>query len=450
MTKEYFLERAKTIYGDLYDYSMVKDISKNTDKVDIICKIHGKFTISVFNFLSGRGCTYCGLERRRIKQTMSTEKFIEEAKKVHGNKYDYNKVDMYNRDENGKVCIICPIHGEFWQTPYSHIRQKEGCLKCGIEQSGDKQRMPIEVFIKRAKEKHGDRYDYSKVEYINYNTKVCIYDKIKKKELWQTPYSHLKCEYNKCYDSEDFKNKLIERFGEIYDFSVMNFVDMSTKVTLLIDGREVTATPSKFISSKKPIKQDRVKTTKQFVEKARKIHGNRYNYSKVNYINRNSEVCIICPEHGEFWQKPYIHLDGCGCKSCKISTLEYEIKTFLEKNNINFIYQYYPSFLSSGFSHQSLDFYLPEYNIAIECQGRQHFEYIKYFKNTIEESVKRDSSKFEKCNYNDVNVFYFIDYHISLNKIIDNEKYNLMYNKQNTFKNKNKLLSAILKIKKEL
>lgn len=53
-----------------------------------------------------------------------------------------------------------------------------------------------------------------------------------------------------------------------------------------------------------------------FIKRAREVHGNKYDYSKVEYINAKTKVCIICPEHGEFWQKPSDHLNGCGCKKC--------------------------------------------------------------------------------------------------------------------------------------
>ena len=58
------------------------------------------------------------------------------------------------------------------------------------------------------------------------------------------------------------------------------------------------------------------KTTEQFVAEAKAIHGDKYDYSKVEYINTNSNVCIICPEHGIFWQTPNNHLCGSGCPSC--------------------------------------------------------------------------------------------------------------------------------------
>ena len=188
------------------------------------------------------------------------EEFIKKAKKVHGDKYDYSKVDYINSQT--KVCIICPEHGEFWQIPASHIRGYK-CPECGNYNRGSKKRISKEEFIKKAKEVHGDKYDYSKVEYINANTKVCIICP-EHGEFWQEPVVHIKQKSGcpKCV------------------------------------GRNTT--------------------TEEFIKKAMEVHGERYDYSKVVYTKAHNKVCIICPEHGEFWQTPAKHLLGQGCSKCGI------------------------------------------------------------------------------------------------------------------------------------
>ena len=89
------------------------------------------------------------------------EIFIEKAKKVHGDKYDYSKVEYVNAYT--KVCIICPIHGEFWQTPSGHLHNG-GCKLCGTLARSKKRVLNNEIFIEKSKQIHGGKYDYSKVE----------------------------------------------------------------------------------------------------------------------------------------------------------------------------------------------------------------------------------------------------------------------------------------------
>lgn len=114
-------------------------------------------------------------------------------------------------------------------------------------------------------------------------------------------------------------------------------------------------------------------TTEEFLKKAKEIHGNKYDYSKVEYTGNKFKVCIICPEHGEFWQKPNDHLSGRGCPKCKSSHLERETRILLEKNQIKYEEQKTFEWLKLK-KQQYLDFYLPQYSIAIECQGEQHFQ----------------------------------------------------------------------------
>ena len=150
-----------------------------------------------------------------------------------------------------------------------------------------------------------------------------------------------------------------------------------------------------------------------FIEKAQQVHGDKYDYSKVDYVNNRTKVCIICPEHGEFWQIPNSHLNGRGCKACKDSHLERDMRKFLISNDIKFIYQYHnKEFLGK----QSFDFYLPEYNIAIECQGEQHFISNFYKSKGVEYSEKHlkyiqelDERKKEICIDKNIKLVYFLD-----------------------------------------
>ena len=210
-----------------------------------------------------------------------------------------------------------------------------------------------EIFIEKARKIHNDKYDYSKVEYINAKTKVCIKCPIHG-EFWQTPTDHLSgkgCKY--CANNVKY-------------------------------------------------------TSENFVEKSKKIHGNKYDYSNVNYVNNSTKVCIICPEHGEFWQTPDNHLRGHSCPKCNTSKLENEIRSILSENNIKFEEQ--KKFEWMGLL--SLDFYITEYNIAIECQGIQHFEPNDHFGgNDVFNDIKeRDMRKKELCRENGVTILYYANY----------------------------------------
>ena len=358
-TTEEFIERARKVHGDKYDYSKVEYINSRT-KVCIICPEHGEFWQEANSHLKGCGCLKCSKEKKNYYNDM--ESFIKDSYKLHGNKYDYSKVNF--KKKNDKIKIICPIHGEFITTPHIHLLGCE-CPKC----AGTK-KLTTEEFIERARKVHGDKYDYSKVEYVNSKTKVCIICPVHG-EFWMTPNMHL-------YGQECPK----------CSYSIMGM--------------------------------NRRLTTEEFIERARKIHGDKYDYSKVDYKGLYKSVCIIChkkdkhgKEHGEFWQAPANHLNGNKCPKCKESKLERKVRLSLDENNIMYIYQASKRDLN-WLGLQSLDFYLPDYNVAIECQGEQHFKPVdfggkgkEWAETSYEENVRRDEYKQKLCIENGITLLYY-------------------------------------------
>ena len=262
-------------------------------------------------------------KRSNVRKT--TEQFIEEARQIHGDKYNYSKVEYINAKT--KVCIICPIHGEFWQRPNEHLKGC-GCPKCGIE----KKSYTTEEFIEKARKVHGGKYDYSKVEYTDSKTKVCIICP-EHGEFWQTPQSFLeghgcqRCTARYHFTQEEFINEAKKIYGDKYDLSKTKFINSRTKITFEcpIHGKQ-TVLPHNFLKgkgcpkcAKKRGASKIIMGLSKFINLATEIHNNKYYYSKVEYVNSATKVCIICPEHGEFWQSPNSHLQGHGCPFCVVA-----------------------------------------------------------------------------------------------------------------------------------
>lgn len=185
LTVQRFIERAKAKHGDRYDYSQVK-FEGVENKVTIVCPNHGPFNQWVMAHLKGFNCPKCGRESVAGKLGHSLDRFIQDAKNAHGDKYDYSEVEYKNA--LSKVKIICPAHGAFMQTPASHIRGIS-CSKCSDIVAADKRRLSTEEFIARAREIHGDKYDYSQVAYIAATDKVKIICP-EHGAFWQAPAAH--------------------------------------------------------------------------------------------------------------------------------------------------------------------------------------------------------------------------------------------------------------------
>lgn len=218
---------------------------------------------------------------------MNTKEFIEKANAKHDKKYDYSKVNYVGTFQ--KVCIICPEHGEFWIKPDNHFHG-QGCPVC------------------------------------------------------------------------------------------------------------------RYIKSSSALR----KKTDKVIDDFRSVHGNKYDYSKVEYVNNKTKVCIICPEHGEFWQKPDNHMNGKGCPFCSKSKLEASTKQYLIEHGILFEEQKEFEWLKYKKS-MKLDFYLPEYNVAIECQGIQHFKPFAFFggDDGLMYNNEKDKTKLEQCLKNGVQLLYY-------------------------------------------
>ena len=203
-------------------------------------------------------------------------------------------------------------------------------------------RLTTEEFIAKAKAVHGDRYDYSKVEYVNSQTKVCIICK-EHGEFLQVPYTHLnghgcsKCAYKRVrhrhiYSQEEIIDKIRSLYGNRYSFEKVEYKAMKNPIILVchekdangVEHGEFMMRPDNIFSGKQGCpkcyddRRSRLqrKPAEKFIEEAKKIHGELYEYHKVEYINTKTDVCIVCKIHGDFWQTPTAHLVGHGCPYC--------------------------------------------------------------------------------------------------------------------------------------
>lgn len=320
LRKQKFIEKSSNRHNNKYDYSKVEYIDGNTP-VCIICPEHGEFWQAPISHTRGRGCPKCGNFNRGRFKRKTTEEFIEEAKKIHGDKYGYSKTKYLNADE--KVIITCPKHGDFEIRPLSHLMGR-GCPKC------DNRNLSQEDVIEQFKEIHGDTYDYSMVKYTKKFDKVKIICK-EHGIFEQTPVKHL-----------------------------------------LGQGCPKCAAINRS--------KERALTTEEYIEKCKKVWGDTYDYSKVKYVNAYTPVNIVCKKHGDFFQRAYDHTHGHGCPRCANieSDAEKEIYEFIcslvgEENVVRNN--------RSVLDGLEIDIYIPSKNIGFEYNGLVwHSE--KYGKNS--------------------------------------------------------------------
>ena len=359
-----FKESSILIHSNKYDYSLVEYVSTKK-KVKIVCPEHGVFEQTPEKHISRKqGCPKCS-----VNYKISPEEFIEKSKKIHGDKYDYSLCEYKNANSN--VTIICSEHGEFKQYAKLHM-SGSNCPKCfGRDKDNDD-------VINALKQVHGDKYDYSMVEYVSEKTPI----KIKCQEhgiFEQTFNTHKKghgCPKCSGYfmDATLFIEKAKKTHSDKYDYSLVNYKNSKNKIKIIcpIHG-EFEQAPNNHLGGNGcpkckglSITEKKTKTTEEFIIEANLIHNNRYDYSLSNYLNCKDYVNIICSEHGEFSQLADSHLRGCGCPKCGLNydKSEGEVKEFIKSIGVLYVEN-----TKKIISPLELDIYIPSHNLAIEFDG---------------------------------------------------------------------------------
>ncbi len=200
--------------------------------------------------------------------------------------------------------------------------------------------------------------------------------------------------------TEQFINEAKKVHNDKYDYSEVNYKTNKDKVEIIcsIHGSFWQKPNDHLMGRGCPVCKNR-KTTEQFIKEAREKHNNRYEYYKSIYTTSEEAVEIICPIHGSFFQAPHIHLRGSGCPVCNFSRGELQIAKELRKKKIKFVLQ--KRFKDcKNINTLPFDFYLPEQNTCIEYDGEQHFRAIEYFggEEGLERRKKNDKIKNDFCS----------------------------------------------------
>lgn len=388
MNLKSFVKRARAKWGDKYDYSMV-DYKNCKTKVRIMHRetgvIYEQTPVSHLNSAP---------EVRSVP--LGTNHFIETSTKIHNSKYDYS-LTVYESLRK-KVIIICPKHGEFKQVPASHLLGM-GCRRCGFDKQGKKRKSKYdqESFINAAIEKWGEKYDYSRVKYVNALTKVeIVHDGI---VYCQTPSGHLKHPPERFMDQEIFLIKAKRKWGNKYDYSLVNFVSSHKRVKIIHDGTIYEQLPHNHLNCA-PERRN-IRNLEEFIKDANLVHNNKYTYENAVYVSETQKVVVTCPLHGDFSQKAVIHLRGSGCKKCSDSWGEKKVAKVLDEMGLKYRREHIFEDCKNV-SYLRYDFYIPSLRTCIEFDGIQHTEPLEFFGGikAFEKLKKNDALKQLYCEEN--------------------------------------------------
>jgi hypothetical protein len=352
-----FIERAKEKHGDKFNYSKV-DYENTQTKIIITCNTCGDtFEQTPHNHLQGKGCRKCSYKLRGNKNRKTKEQFILESQKIHTDEsnnpiYDYSQVNYISARK--KVNIICKIHGMFEQCPSDHLSSK-GCCKCAIVNNSKKQTFTLEQFIERAKEKHGNKFNYSKVIYINSQTRVIIICNTCGCEFTQVPNSHLQgygCD--KCAHKINHENQKLSE--------------------------------------------------DELIKRAKEVHGDYYDYPNMNYKNSQLPINIKCNRCNNTFQQLYMnHINQKqGCPHCSSRKTEKILHEYLKSIFPSIIRQFKQEWCKDKHC-LPYDDCIPELKTIIELDGIQHFKQVMNWKSPEENQIT-DRYKMKCANENDYSV----------------------------------------------
>lgn len=377
MTLEQFLDKAKKKFPDL-DYSKVMNYVSNRQKIIVICKKHGECLTTPNTLLHPKTnhiCGKCYREKNKSNigiQYKNTEDFLDEVRRKWPDlPYSYEKV-MYTKSHD-YITITCKLHGDFRYLAYQLVGSGYICPKCNKEQSLVKKKNKIIedwqfLYQQIVKRFPSISIDLSQLDFLNLTKRT---SKIK-----------ILCSEHGIFEST-------------YE-QVKRFIDKNQSPCKMCRGLYI----------------NRNYSNNQFIDILKTIYKDKkYCYDETIYSGMNQKVKIICPYHGQFFRLPTRLFEGRGCPYCKESLLEREIRLFLESLQIDYIYQYRNKII---LGKRSLDFYLPKYNAAIECQGKQHLSTDSKFSfdQTLEQIYNRDIEKRNMCLKAGIKLYYFSNFKV--------------------------------------
>lgn len=322
---------------------------------------------------------------RKNPTRWTTESFIEKAKEVHGDKYDYSETIYTATAENVK--IICKEHGLFDQRAQSHLKGS-GCRAC----SSNEKKLGTKRFIEIARSVHGDRYSYERSEYSNRVSGIIITCPVHG-DFKQRAGHHMdgfgcaKCAGLAKKDTAQFIEEAIAAHGDRYDYNLVNYKTAKNKVRIICKKHgEFLQMPSEHLSGKgcrKCADNDNsvrlTKSNEQWIAEARAVHGDKYIYDQSVYNGAFGKVEVVCPKHGPFWTVGVYHVASKrGCPRCKDSWLEASVAETLEKIGVE--YKAQATFAALVHKRRlKFDFYIPSIGLFIEANGIQHREPIPFY-----------------------------------------------------------------------
>jgi very-short-patch-repair endonuclease len=340
------------------------------------------------------GCGYCS-NKRRCPSDVECEFCYKNSFASHDRAtYWSTKNTTTPRDWalscNKKFWFTCDNNHTFEMVLNNISSANKWCKQCGYVAATQKQRFPLEKFLKEAEEKHGKKYLYKIEEYVNTETKLTIICP-EHGAYKQTPYNHLRSEgcsecgrikavSTRTTSKEELLIKFREIHGDKYSYDLEIYENLKSNITIICPDHGAFeqqvivhlmgcgCTPCGRLSQienwKGSYKGESIKrlTPEEYITRAKVVHEDKYSYEKTVYLRAHEKVIITCRTHGDFLQDPWNHLSGTGCKRC---TAIYNTEDFIKKASV---------LHSELYDYSKVDYKTSHTNVIIGCSTCGFFE----------------------------------------------------------------------------
>ena len=351
------------VHGYLYDYRTVNDLKNENSEINYICDKHGLVSQIYHNHKQGKKCRKCSYTDRVESRRMTVDKVIEKCKEknIDISKYDLSDVFIIVKDYKTVLCnVMCKKCGHIWSPLTITFMKGVGCPKCAGKVKTDEE-------VREELSRLHPELDFS-----------------------QTKYSER--------DELNRLKVICSKHGE----QLISYGNLKHGQGCYWCGREAAA-------KKKMMTQD------EFIRRALLTHSlDDVNYSNTIFKGIKEEIEVYCKHCKKTYkQLADNHLKGCGCPECAMKNMNKSETLFY--NQIKEIFSDAIHGYKNGkiLGKQSIDVYIPSYNVGIEFQGEQHFEECHFGRfDSLEVNIDRDLRKIQKCEDNDIKLFHYTTFYV--------------------------------------
>jgi hypothetical protein len=435
LTLNEVIDRCNEIFDNKYDYTQSVFVNTRTP-MDIICPIHGKFSIPPKRHLRGQGCPECGKEYARNWRKGEWQHFVERLEELYPNQFDTPNIENLYENEKSIVELVCKNCGCHYNLMANYFLSDKfkGCKECKFyytfEELNDKNATDNEmVYFEGKKDYRTDKVKLICEEHGEYDVSVST--------ILQGKGKCIKCNgHSRLLTQEEVFKRLKEKYGDSIipltpyvksdipmKFRCSNGHTFDRDFNTAMCGDLFLPCP---ICSKIELSKRRTKTLEQFIEDAIKVYGkDKYDFSESKYISSSDAIIIKCNDCGRYFTLSagsFLQGHGCPYHNCNSSLMEKDLANVIK----SYGYECLTNSRNILLNNKEIDIFIPQLKIAFEFDGL-------YWHNEINKESNYHLNKTIECEKKGIKLFHIFEDEWANKRNIIISKLNEIFHKNQEF-----------------